>query len=81
MNSGVASFPYVFTEIRVVFGKTGHPIYEVLQDVEAVIEPSGWTSRNAQDPSADFYVVTFLLEDRQPPDRVTVARGVQDDDG
>jgi hypothetical protein len=77
LGAGVAPFPVVFTDIRVVFGKTmpdvdplgyqpDHPIYEVLQDVGVVIEPEGWSSRNQQDPSADFYVVTFVLEDREP---------------
>lgn len=71
-NPGV--FPLVFSRIDVVFGKTlpdvdplgyqpDHPIYEVLQDVGLVIEPEGWSNRNEQDPSADFYVVTFTLED------------------
>lgn len=71
-NPGV--FPLVFSRIDVVFGKTlpdvdplgyqpDHPIYEVLQDVGLVIEPESWSNRNEQDPSADFYVVTFTLED------------------
>jgi hypothetical protein len=79
-NPGV--FPRMFTTMEVVFGKTmpdvdplgyqpDHPIYEVLQDVGVVVEPGGWSSQNRQDPSADFYVVTFTLEDEQwqPPSR------------
>jgi hypothetical protein len=68
-------FPLVFSEISVVFGKTmpdvdplgyqpDHPIYEVLQDVGVVIEPESWSTRSDQNPLADFYVVTFVLEDR-----------------
>jgi hypothetical protein len=68
-NPGV--FPLAFSRIDVVFGKTlpdvdplgyqpDHPIYEVLH---LVIEPEGWSNRNEQDPSVDFYVVTFTLED------------------
>lgn len=67
-------FPLVFTRIFVVFGKTmpdvdplgyqpDHPIYEVLQNIGVVIEPEGWSSTNSQDPSAEFYVVTFTLDD------------------
>lgn len=67
-------FPLVFSEIQVMFGKTlpdvdalgyqpDDPIYEVLGDVGVVNEPSGWSSKDNQDPSADFYVVTFVLED------------------
>jgi hypothetical protein len=79
-NPGV--FPRVFSTIEVVFGKTmpdvdplgyqpDHPIYEVLQDIGVVIEPESWSSRSRQDASADFYVVTFTLEDEQwkPPSR------------
>lgn len=40
-----------------------HPIYEVLQNIGVVIEPEGWSSTNSQDPSAEFYVVTFTLDD------------------
>jgi hypothetical protein len=70
------TFPRVFSEIRVVFGKTlpevdpvgyqpDDPIYEVLQDVGVVIEPDSWTSRNEQDPTADVFVVTFELENQR----------------
>ncbi len=77
-NPGV--FPRVFSTIEVAFGKTmpevdplgyqpDHPIYEVLQDIGVVVEPEAWSSRNTQDRSADFYVVTFALDDEQwkPP--------------
>jgi hypothetical protein len=75
LSASVGSFPLVLSDIRVVFGKTlpdvdplgyqpDHPISEVLQDVGVLIEPEGWSSRNEQDPSADFYVVTFVLGDR-----------------
>jgi hypothetical protein len=58
------------TDIRRTLGKTlpdvdplgyqpDHAIYEVLSDVGAVVEPESWGSRSSQDPSADFYVVTF----------------------
>jgi hypothetical protein len=68
-------FPLVFSEINVTFGKTmpdvdplgyqpDHPIYEVLQDLGVVIEPEGWSSQNEQNPTADFYVLTFVLDDR-----------------
>jgi hypothetical protein len=73
-NANPNVFPRVFNEIHIVFGKTlpdvdplgyqpEHAIYEVLQDVGVVTEPDGWSSRSEQDSSADFYVVSLLLED------------------
>ena len=64
------AFPLRFAHIVVVFGKTlpdvdplgyqpDHAIYEVLTDVGAVVEPEGWSTRSSQDPSSDFYIVTF----------------------
>src|SRR3954470_17731730 len=54
------TFPRVFRDIRVRFGRTmpdvdplgyqpDHPIYEILQDVGVVIEPASWSSMNSQD--------------------------------
>jgi hypothetical protein len=40
-----------------------HPIYEIVQDVGVVIKPESWTTRKRVRP-ADYYVVTFILEDR-----------------
>ena len=69
------AFPLVFRETHVVFGTTipdvdplgyqpDHAIYEVLQDVGIVSEDDrGYSTRDDRDPSADFYVVTFTLED------------------
>ena len=67
-------FPLRFSRIEVRFGRTmpdtdplgyppDHAIYEVLQDVGVVIEPEGWSSRNTQDESADYYNITFTLGD------------------
>ena len=69
------AFPLVFRETHVVFGKTipdvdplgyrpDHAIYEVLEDVGIVTEGDrGYSTRDDQNPSADFYVVTFTLQD------------------
>jgi hypothetical protein len=65
----------VFRETHVVYGKTipdvaglgyspDHAIYEVLNDVGVVIEDDrGYSTRDDQDSSAGFYVVTLTLED------------------
>jgi hypothetical protein len=69
------AFPLMFRETHVVFGKTipdvqplgygpDNAIYEVLNDVGIVIEDDrGYSFLDDQDPSADFYVVTFTLQD------------------
>ena len=67
-------FPLRFSRIDVRFGRTmpdtdplgyqpDHAIYEVLQDVGLVIEPESWSNRNTQDEAADYFAVTFELED------------------
>jgi hypothetical protein len=64
------SFPLVFRSVSVEFGKTlpdvdplgyqpDHPIIGVLSSVGAVIDPDSYTSSHSQDPSAEYYVVTF----------------------
>jgi hypothetical protein len=72
--SDPATFPLRFEELTVVFGRTipdvdplgyrpEHSIIEVLSDAGAVIETDrGYSSWSSQDPSADFYIVTFDTE-------------------
>ena len=71
VRSDPATFPITFAGMVVVFGRTkpevegyepDHAIYEVLQDVGAVVEPEGWWTRTSQDSSSEFYVVTFTTE-------------------
>jgi hypothetical protein len=68
------AFPFTFAGMTVRYGRTkwdvdppgyqpDHPIFEVLGDVGAVIDPSHWWGGESQDPDSDFYIVTFTSED------------------
>ena len=75
MASDPEGFPWQFAGMTVRFGKTmwnvdplgyqpDHPLFEVLCEIGAICDPSGWWSHTTQDAQADFYVVTFLSEKR-----------------
>jgi len=74
------AFPWQFSGMTVRFGRTmwnvdplgyqpDHPLIEVLCHVGAICDSGGWWSYTSQDPDADFYVVTFLSQERPSGDR------------
>jgi hypothetical protein len=74
------AFPWQFSGMTVRFGRTmwnvdplgyqpDHPLYEVLCDVGAICDPDGWWSYTSQDPDAEFYVVTFVSQERPSASR------------
>jgi hypothetical protein len=73
VRANPAAFPRTFNDIAVVFGKTlpdpaGYnaedAIYEALEDVGLLRDPESFSMSRSQDESADFYVVTLILDDR-----------------
>jgi len=87
MASDPEGFPWQFAGMTVRFGKTmwnvdplgyqpDHPLFEVLCEIGAICDPSGWWSHTTQDAQADFYVVTFLRSEWRF--RRTLNRGVRE---
>ncbi len=76
MRADPDAYPFTFDGLEVVFGKTlpdvkdqgytpEQPIIEVLTDLGLVVEPEGWWMRDDQDPSSEYYVVTFRRSEEQ----------------
>ena len=68
------AFPFQFQGMVVRYGRTvwnvnplgyqpDHSILEVLVGAGAVWDPSAWWTRSSQDPTSDYYVVTFTTGD------------------